>query len=209
MKKIGVGLISFFFGVNVVFASACDNNDIFRLKTLSQNVNYDASYIGDNDGINDYQLYSVKFSGLNNEIYISDNRYSFFVNNDGDSINLKSGINNLEIYSKNCGDLRLRTLTINLPRFNTYSLSDAWYSIDINEFELCDPWYQGKIDSNYFSEKLDKYLEEKNEKKKDNSNRGIYDYFVNNYYLFVAFSILILFLVVVLVKRNNKRNKLD
>ena len=207
MKKIIFMVVVLFFSINYVSAVSCDNDDIARLKVLAQNVNYSSDFIGDKDGVNDFQLYNVSFSGLNDEMYISDVKRSFFVYNDNDVIKMRSGINNLEIYSKNCGNRVLRTLTINLPIFNVYSLSEECDSIDINEFELCDPWYQGKIDSDYFSDNLNKYLKSKEKKKEENKNKS--NWFIDNIYLLFVLGIIVIIVLIIVIKDIIKKNKLD
>ncbi|MEE3344215.1 MAG: hypothetical protein VZS44_09015 [Bacilli bacterium] len=203
MRRIFLFCFLFLFGMSYVNAASCDNDDIARLKGVAFNVSYNSEYIGNKSGSNDYQLYNVSFVGLTDEIYVSDSNYSFFVYNNNEVIKMQSGNNSLEIYSKNCGDVRLKTLTINLPKFNNYSLSSDCSDIDIKEFELCDPWYQGNITDEVFRSRLNEYLDSKE------VNNNVEKKEFNISYLVIVISVVVIVGIIGVIIFRYKKNKLD
>jgi len=162
MKKVFLScifIILFSFNISPVFAEICDAEYMANLKEQVKNISVDYNYVGDIRGDGDYQLYEVSFTGMTKDVYIGPASLEEYVYQDGEKLYVDSGSRQFNIYSYYCADYKLKTLTVKLPKFNTYSMHDSCYGITNGELDVCDPWYQGTVSSNTFSSKVDSYFE--------------------------------------------------
>ncbi len=61
-----------------------------------------------------------------------------------------------------CSDT-IKSEKLSLQSYNIYADDPRCANIDIQEFPMCDPWYEGNIDENTFTESYNKYLDELNQ----------------------------------------------
>ena len=210
MKKMFY--ITFFFvllfNMGVVKAEKCDDEDMARLKGLAGGVNYNSNFIGDRDDSDDLQLYEVSFVGITDELYIGDSERSFKVTRDGEIINLSSGVTYLEIYSKYCRDLRLKSIKIDLPKFNSYSTLEECEGLQDSDFEECNPWYQGVVSNSFYDDVAD-YRKQSGKSEDEEEKFNVKDYFFEHKYIFIGVGVVILFIVIISIVVSNRKNRLD
>ena len=199
----------FLINIDIVKAASCDDEDMARLKGLAGGVSYNAEYIGDTGEAKTSQDYKVNFIGLTDEIYVSDSHYTFQVESDREIIDMVSGSYDYQIYSKNCNDLRLKTITIDLPKFNLFSESFECRLKAHKNLDVCDPWYSGNITDDQFYKIIDNY--DKKIKKDDEISLidKIKEFYWNNTLIFWAVIIVISIIFVIVGFINHLKNKLD
>lgn len=208
MKKVlflTLCVITMVFNIDVVNALACDDEDMARLRGLAEGVSYNAKFIGDTAEGMSYQDYSINFIGLTDEIYVSDSHYTFKVLNDNEKITLQSGSTDLQIYAKNCFHRRLTTITIDLPKFNEYSVHEECESEQYKSLEVCDPWYEGNINYDDFK----KIINDNTVEEKTSFYGRVTNFFLSNKYMVGDVGILIIIVLIVIFVIRNRKNKLD
>ena len=201
-------LLLFIVNIDIVDASSCDSADIERLRVLASNVTYNSDYIGDTDMTVSSQTYNVSFVGLTNELYIANIYGGMRVDSDSQVIQLQSGTTTLEVYSRNCDNKRLKTITIELPKYNEYSLLEECDDILDDDLYVCDPWYQGEITDTSFEEVINDYNLELEESNKTTLDK-FYELFKNYYYLIIPVILILIILVIVLFIRKHRKSILD
>ena len=201
-------LLLFIVNIDIVNASSCDSADIERLRVLASNVTYNSDYIGDTDMTVSSQTYNVSFVGLTNELYIANIYGGMRVDSDSQVIQLQSGTTTLEVYSRNCDNKRLKTITIELPKYNEYSLLEECDDILDDDLYVCDPWYQGEITDTSFEEVINDYNLELEESNKTTLDK-FYELFKNYYYLIIPVILILIILVIVLFIRKHRKSILD
>ncbi len=206
-KRVLFGLIWFLLGMDVVMAENCDSVDLSRLKSLANNVSISYEYLSDSDIINNYRIY---LSEIADEIFVvnlTDDTYHEWhakdltdgiVSFDSDLETLK-----FDIYSSNCiGSGSLRNISIELPRFNYYSLEDKCQEVKELNLDICDEWYQGKLDDFTFHEKIDKYIT-------DNTKPTFFDFVIKYKFFILIFGVCLVLAVILLIIRYRKRSVLE
>ena len=152
-----------------------------------------------------YHNYRVNFIGLTDEIYVSDSHYTFKVLNDNEKITLQSGSINLQIYAKNCNHKRLKTITVDLPKFNEHSVHEECESEQYKSLEVCDPWYEGNINYDDFK----KIINDNTVEEKTSFYGRVTNFFLNNKYMVCGVGILIIILLIAIFVIRNRKNMLD
>ena len=194
--------------IDIVDAEMCDSEDMARLKGLAAGVSYNSEYIGKSMEADNYQQYRVNFIGLTNEIYISDSHYTFTVNNDSQFIKLNSGNNVLEIYSRNCYHLRLKSIEVNLPKYNIYADYDVCKEEDNKDLDVCSPSYTGDISVQDFYDIIDNNytkLHKDDETIVDKIKNTIFD----NVYIVGMGGLVLSIIIVILIIVRTRKNRLD
>ena len=205
MKKINFLIILVVFSFRFVNAEVCDSNDIARLKELANNVGYNSNYVGNDVMASSFQEYDVSFYGLTNELYITDYDDTFEIYSNSNTRKFQSGVYDLDIYSTNCYT-RLKTITVELPKFNEFSLNLNCALYKDDNLDVCDPWYQGDIDYTVF----DSLMEERAEKMKKKSYLDyVYDLWENNKILIISIAGVVVIVLVILIYRRIKKNELN
>ena len=193
----------FIFNINCVKAETCDNADIERLKQLANMV--DISYEWYYNDYYNYGSYDVNIYNITDELYIVDedkNEYRYSdVNESGfiyDSAN--DGTTTYKVYSASCNK-KLRSITVDLPKFNFYAYYDECEGISGDELDVCDEWYSGDLDYNTFISKVEQY----NNSEDNNERKNIFQ----KYYLhIIVVGVVILVLVTAFVILRRKRSVL-
>ncbi len=190
-------LVLFIFNISYVKAEECDNNYINNLKELANNISYDYEYIGNDDN---YQLYNLSFDGVDKELYIRYLGINFYDDYNFDHI--ESGVKYFDVYSSECFEEKISTITVELPVFNEYSLTGECKEIGDN-LDICNKWYQGDISSELYNMELEKYYDSI-----DNTNE-IIDVFYDNYIFIIGFGTLLIILIIILILYKKKKNTLE
>ena len=194
MKKLFF-LVLLLVNINVVNAEVCDSQDMARAKELASNVSYSSNYIGNDE---DYQLYEVSFSGLTgNNFYIMDSNREKKVMADGEKLLLDSGNYLLDIFYETCDDMRIKSIRVELPKFNEYSLNEECNFPEFAEHEYCDKWFSGKINDDIFYNTVDK-VEDEEEKKINSTGNEFIDFIIENKYV-VGGGIALFFIVIIIL----------
>lgn len=189
--------------VDIVKAEICDTVDIARAKELASNVSYNYKYIGDDE---DYQLYEVSFTGLTgNNFYILNGEDKVAL--DSVKIQVDSGTKYFDIYYEPCDDMRIKSIKVELPKFNEYSLSEYCDSTDFKDFEYCDEWYSGKVNNKIFDAAVKEHEKKIEESEKDSSDK-IFEYILEYKYFIGGAVFLIIVLIVIMIIRNRSKNRL-
>lgn len=211
MKKVLFILlfIVMFFNINVVDADdICSDEELAREKEIANNISYNYEFIGDKDNTVGYQTYNVSFDGVTSDVYISDPTYKYKFYNNGEILKIDSGKWNFIVFSKNCAERILRTIQINLPKFNEYSESVECLNKKISKIKYCDPWYSGDITS----EEFDKVISDYN-LAIQNSNKSVSDKIMDilkkYYYIFIPSLLLILVILWVVIWIRHNKNILE
>lgn len=192
-------LFIFIFNINCVNAEACDNADIERLEQVAQGISYSYEYMADEFNV---QIYEVTFGNLTDELYIRYNDLDYFENDV--VIYAESGVRTFDVYAYNCFEEKVGTITLELPKFNEYSLSDECLEIGSDNLSVCDEWYDGELS-------YDDFMMEVAEYRNDGSTTSelLINFFVNNYLFFLLAFVVLAAIIVAIVLYRRKRNRLD
>lgn len=205
-----ISLVSYFAFSSNVNAALCDKEHINQLKELANQVEIDYEYIVDNDEDGDGEfttnMYYVGVNLLSSELYITDGKKKYYYNDSEAGIiklYYNSGTIEFDIYSNTCQDLILRTITINLPKFNIFSYRNECEQLKEYDLNVCDPWYQGSIDVESFNNVVSKYLNKSVVTKDSNFIDDLIAFF-SNYWMHI-FGIIILIVVIIIVYKIYRR----
>lgn len=211
--KILFIIVCYFAYSSNVLADLCDKEHIKELKELANKVDVNYEYIVDEDEDGDGEItinvYSVDVNLLSNELYLSDGKKEYYFNDfENGIVNLYYNASkiNFDIHSTRCFDYKLRTISIDLPKYNTYSYKSECKELSEYELDVCDPWYQGTINDNYFDSVVNKYL---NIPKEKETIIDILINFYNKYQLIIIGSILLIVLVIIGIVSYRKRSVLE
>ena len=219
---IPVTILSLLIPFTKAEAATCDSDDLERLTSLANHVDFSYTYSKyDNSEYNPYQydmyLYNFSLSNLTEELYalnsknISSFKFDYQNNEDGKVIEygLEGGEYSIDIYSKNCNK-KLRTISLTLPYYNQYHNSEKCQEESYQDLDVCKEWTKNKIEFATYSTTIDNY--DPNKDKDDNSNREdkILKFIQDNFLYFslgAAFILLIIIIIIVsLIKK--KRSEL-
>lgn len=214
MRKVIMCLILLF--PFCIKAYECSDEDRERLQKLANNVSMILEENSDH-------VFSVTFTGVSKEIRIYNAmNLSYYRNLSNNEIG-ETTINNLvqnmtyrfEIYSSmnTCIMDKFRVITINVPRINPYYQDDI--CSEIKEYSLCQKFTPVNLSYDEFVKKINKYKEMNKQReviKVDNVSEDSYFIFLkfyNKYYwpMFI-FVICIFVLLVILWKKESKKNRL-
>ena len=176
-----------------------------------------------NDGENVEQkgAMTVVVSGMIDKFYIEDTSYGYkydsedFIENNMIVIyNPNGGKTKFNIYSSSCGDI-VRTITVNVPKFNQYYLDPLCEGINGGQLSVCDKWYNYEVDYDTFVRKVTQYkdslkdIEEKKKKEEEEKFVEQIKEFFEEYYLYFVVGILLIIAIVVVIKVRRKRSELE
>lgn len=203
MKRLGylfLLVICFFIGNVYVKAESCELEDFERLKSLANNITINYEYVTEENLYNNYYVF---INGLTNEFYINDGRNNYYYDefeNGNLTLLFTSGNFDFSVYSANCSDILLRTVSVKLPTYNVFSDSDECKKMKEYNLEVCDPWYQGSLNVDEFEKIIAKYEKVEEQKIKDASKK---------YWLIggVCIIVFVLLFIIFLVRR--KRSVLE
>lgn len=215
-RKILFIIICYFAYTSSVSADLCDKEHIKELKELANQVEANYEYLDYTEEIKnnpegEYPLnsYLVSVNLISNELYIKYNNYDYYYTNENNGLIefvVNSGKVNFTVHSDTCAGHKLRSVSLNLPKFNTYFFKAECKELSEYELDICDPWYQGTINDSYFYNTVNKYLNVP-EKKETFIDKVIK--FYNDYQLIIVGSVLLLILAIIGVISYRKRSVLE
>lgn len=209
MRKDGIFLVFILllvFGNSIVYADSCDNQDIARLRTLASYVDVTYDYIESED------LYSVTINGITNELFAIDKdrmiEYQYYNEIDGNiSFKVEAGNLSLDVYSNNCDTRPLKSISLNLPKFNKYSKEYNCEKFASYNLDFCDPWYQGELNDGIFIDKMESYLYE--EYLRENSTFDFISFIKENILYVVIGGLVLLGIIILLIIKRRRRSVLE
>jgi hypothetical protein len=159
---------------NFVEAEMCDANYLKNLNELADNVYVSYEYVDNkfdlyHDLNGNFKMpdevvsdrYFVNVDLISDDLYLvlAGKKYYYEAWSDkGIFLVVGSGKLELDIHSSKCWDKKIKTIRLDLPKFNVYSYRDECKIVADKELEVCDPWYQGNITDESFLEVIDEYL---------------------------------------------------
>lgn len=219
MKKVFmiffIGIISFTTFKERVYADICDNADIQRLKELANIVDVSYEYIENSSTGNSEDdswidnMYYVFVSNLNEELYIKKGTREYYYSDVKDGVLQfiqNSGTIQLVIYSNACSGKVLRTINLELPKFNTYSYRQECNDLAELNLDFCDEWYQGYLDDRIFDSLIEPYING------DISEVTFFDRIIQllrQYYIFIILGLLVIVGIILFWKNYRKRSVLE
>ena len=110
---------------------------------------------------------------------------------------VESGIKKIYIYTVEVPTY-LRTITVNIPKYNYYSEREECNGISKEELDVCDKWYKYELNETTFLKKINEYKKTQ-EENKDNNNQSKIQIIFNNIVNFLKsyFIYIIIFIVIV------------
>lgn len=206
MKYIKVIVICFFslfiFHLNP-YAEVCDENEIAMAKALANNVTVDYHYIGNIEDKSFLQYYSITLhtNDLGDNVYASHLSYSNFNLYNNHTTDIVSGKHTFYLYYSKCSDTKIGKITVDLKRFNEYSLKEECKGLE-NTLDVCDSWNQSQFTDDYFEKVMNEYH------KKD---VNVFVEFLQKYYLYIGIVsvIVIIFIIVLAIRHHIKTSRLD
>lgn len=110
---------------------------------------------------------------------------------------VESGIKKIYIYSVKVPTY-LKTITVNIPKYNYYSEREECNGISKEELDVCDKWYKYELNETTFLKKINEYKKTQ-EENKDNNNQSKIQIIFNNIVNFLKsyFIYIIIFIVIV------------
>jgi len=217
-------LFCFFVITNVYDVHAsCTNKELNTLKQLASNIKFSYELYDDTYNENHTYYFNILVANFGKEFYFVDMdgmefRYMQNLEVDG-SRNLRvvdEGIlYSLEVYTSNetsCPNTKIVTKKIEIPYYNDYSQREECDGIE--EFSLCQKYYDGYIESEeYFLKQVNKYKngEIENPVEKQNIIDAILEFVLNNLIIVipvVAVLIFIIVLITIRIRKNKKKVKI-
>lgn len=202
IKYICFSLFLLLIFINITYADTCDSNDIKRLREIANNVTVGYSLNQEAVNNNEYDTFDVEVNGLTEDIYIYfDNYPEHITYNDTDNGSVVfdyfySGNFKLYIISYYCGTV-LRTIDLNIPIYNTYSLDDRCKEDKYKDLDICDEWHQWDT----FDVDVESYFQDDMVLSKDT----VMDFFKKYYYIIgIIGVILIIFIILIIIKRRKR-----
>lgn len=215
-KKILLFIMCYFTFTSGVSAAICDNNHIKQLKELAEQVDVSYEYIdyteeiiNNPDGEYPLNSYSININLLSEELYINDGYQDYFYEDSNDGMIdfiVNSGNLKLTVLSNKCKNIKLKIISLQLPKFNTYSYRNECNELSDYNLDVCDPWYQGTLNDNYFYNVVNEYLN-KPEEKEDFLDAIVR--FYKEYQLIIIISVLLIVLGIIAFFMYRKRSVLE
>ena len=187
-KKILFGFLFLFVSFLTfikVDAATCSVQEMNELKQLATNIKFNYELYSE-EGYRDnyfFNVYAVNFLDKFFIIFSEGDMYTYSKDldiNGARYLDVFSAGNDLKFYiyasaETNCANRQVAVKEVSLPYFNSYSLREECKGIE--EFSLCQRYYNGNIKSEeYFLEQVQKYKKNGNS---SNGNKNILDYIVD------------------------------
>lgn len=225
MKKIYIilSVVLFFIVTPSVNAAMCDKTDILKKKSEANNINIEYELVKNKDGSSNVSgLFDIKITGLTENLIIKEEttqKTYFSKPNNGGTIlieNVEGGNLVFKINYKKCANKLLRTIKVNLPKYNVYSLRDECENINEEELEICGKWYQGELNDEIFNEKIKEYQKEQEELRKQEENKTMFEKIIEKaidylleYYIYVISAIVVIVIITLTITLRRRRASLE
>lgn len=218
MRKIVMLLVvifSFVIFSDEVSAEICDSADIKRLEKLADMIDVSYEYIDnevDSNTEDDYAIidsYRIFVSNLNQELYIKKGLYEYRYSDAVEGTLMftsNSGQMQMLVYTDRCPGKVLKTITLDLPKFNVYSYRRECKELEDLNLDFCDEWYQGYLDDRIFNEFIEPYINQ------DEVEVTIIDkiiQFFKQYYIYMIVGTVVIVGIYLLIVNYRKRSVLE
>lgn len=217
MKKICYFVFTILFScllINCVNAE-CTNEELTLLKQEANKIKVSYKHLGvveDDEGIAAYDRFNLTFKNVSDDFYIELFNFSYTKYPEDGVITdvFTTGNWKFGIYSDKCEE-KLLDISVNLPKFNIYSLDPLCDGISGEDFALCGKYYGYDISYDSFKQRVENYIKSgkhDSDKTINNDEHDLVYYFnivieyVINHFLYfscgfiLAFIIIILFLII-------------
>jgi len=203
-----------------VNAAMCDKTDILRVKGEANNVNIEYELIQNKDGSDNISgLFNIRIKGLTEDLIVDEEKTGRSFSS-GSAVDGVITIKNVEgekfvfkLRYKKCDNKVMRTIKINLPKYNEYSLHESCEGISEEELEICGKWYQGELNEEIFQKKIKEYQEElklkQEQEQKENTIFKRIVRFLLNYYIYIITAVVLIAAVITAIIVRRKRYSLD
>lgn len=228
MKQLKYILFSFLIiFLSIISVNAqCTNEELLAEKEKAENIKITYKHLGEvtkDDGSKVYNEFLVTTKNLaeGQYIYLSPLANEDFVEKDNTiQITLTTGKWEYNIYSSKCKEI-VKTINVNLPKFNMYSIDSLCKDIDGDDFTLCSKYLEYEVSRETFERKINEYRKTHTINNKDNNkeenisinyiiNKALD--FINKYNLYIVgflLVILIILIIIIIKKKLKKRNVLE
>lgn len=228
MKQLKYILFSFLIiFLSIISVNAqCTNEELLAEKEKAENIKITYKHLGEvtkDDGSKVYNEFLVTTKNLaeGQYIYLSPLANEDFVEKDNTiQITLTTGKWEYNIYSSKCKEI-VKTINVNLPKFNMYSIDPLCKDIDGDDFTLCSKYLEYEVSRETFERKINEYRKTHTINNKDNNkeenisinyiiNKALD--FINKYNLYIVgflLVILIILIIIIIKKKLKKRNVLE
>lgn len=207
MKKILYAIIfiaCFTFRINNIYADELEKIlEPYKKEAEKVTARYqlDENYTDEN-GNKKNGMFIIEINNLteNLKVKIDDGDFIRYDKTDNGKLILngvESGIKKIYIYSVKAPTF-LRTITVNIPKYNYYSEREECNGISKEELDVCDKWYKYELNETTFLKKINEYKKTQ-EENKDNNNQSKIQIIFNNIVNFLKsyFIYIIIFIVIV------------
>ena len=214
VKFLFIIFVGLFF-IEVKALNGCPSDEIKNLKELANNIEIKTSYdiVKNSDDI-EYAQYSVQVINVNEDLKIlyrdsSNSQFTKIEVSELESYKFEGGSKlEFKIYSYTanvCTNELLRTITVELPKYNYYYSENKEKCDKYPDFEYCAKFKNVKYSEfSKIDNLFDKYI---------NNNTSIVDSIQNgNYTIYIILSlsiIIIIIVIVVIIRRKYRKKKLD
>ncbi len=207
MKKILYAIIfimCFTFKINDIYADELEKIlEPYKKEAEKVTARYqlDENYTDENDNKKN-GIFIIEISNLTEDlkVKIDDGDFIRYDKTDNGTLilnGIESGIKKIYIYSVKVPTY-LRTITVNIPKYNYYSEREECNGISKEELDVCDKWYKYELNETTFLKKINEYKKTQ-EENKDNNNQSKIQIIFNNIVNFLKsyFIYIIIFIVIV------------
>lgn len=227
MQKIKYILFTFLIlSFGTLFVSAeCTKEELTTEKEKTNNIKITYKHLGEvvkDDGSKAYNEFLVTARGVEEGQYIHLSPLTntdFITENNEIKITLTTGKWEYNIYSLKCESV-VKTINVNLPKFNIYSLDPLCEGIDGEDFAFCSKYLNYEVSRETFERKVNEYKRNMpisdTQISKDELNINdimfkVLDFISNNnlYIVGVLLIILIILLIIIINRKKKKRNVLE
>lgn len=221
MKKlffVFVLFATFCFNCGITYAE-CSNEKIAELKEKSKNIEIKYELQENVEGEYGYEngTFDIIIANLPDELSVRDDYYNYSFNlfdkNDEGIIRVKSylsGKHEFEVLSNECDEV-IRTITVEVPRYNPYSEDPLCEGISEDQLDVCGTWYKYELDYETFKNKVENYKKSNNNNEdevKSNAFESMLKFLIDNI-IYIIISLLIVLTVVVVIIIRRKRSALE
>lgn len=117
------------------------------------------------------------------------------------------------VYYRTCDSEFMRSIKIDLPKYNAYADNPLCEGISEEEIEMCGSWYQGEVTEETLKEKVEEYKEklkqqEIEQEKNDTTINKIKD-FLLKYYIYIIVAIVLIVITTIIITIRKKQYSLD
>lgn len=213
-----------FFANMFCVKAACSTEEYNNYRKLASQVKITYKYLEELEKESEprYGVFEATISGLSSEIYVFDNdTYKEYYYKESGPITFQthggSKTFSINMISSKCGTYLIKKVTVDIPKFNSYSIKDYCQGIDTKKFPMCDKWYQFDVSYDSITKALENYKKttiiipnDNNNQNVNNNSNSILEFIVNNQlYMVIGLSVLFVILVSIAIVTRRKKGALE